>query len=202
MSDDDEWVNSEEALDLYEWLGSDEVQNSTPAPHPFEKKPVQSARASDDVRTLRIWRCTDNTPARILAALEDPNYYKKPAELMALANFLFSKDNSDHVVWQSFKPYHANLLAYQIASGIGDGSVTDVSMVRECYKTIVTIMQNSVSSGVPELKFDNVTTKTVYHQWVSKETPGEMDNFSLIFKFLRENDRSRQYYGVGKLPME
>tara|TARA_B100000795_G_scaffold171045_1_gene128901 strand:- start:1527 stop:2123 length:597 start_codon:yes stop_codon:yes gene_type:complete len=198
MSDDDKWDNSAEALDLYEWL--DEVYDSTPAPRPAEKKPVQSVKAKDDVRKLDF--CTDNFPARILSALEDPNYYKKPAELMGLANFLFSKDNSDHVVWQSFKPYHANLLAYQIASGIGDGSVTDVSMVRECYKTIVTIMQNSVSSGVPELKFDNVITKTVYHQWVSKETTGEMDNFSLIFKFLRENDRSRQYYGVGKLPME
>jgi len=201
MSDDDEWANSAEALDLYDWLGSDEVQNSTPpiAPRRSNKKPVQSAKASDEIRTLDF--CTDKTPARILAALEDPNYYKKPVELMGLVNFLFAKDNRDHVVWQSFKPYHANLLAYQIASGIGDGSITDVSMVRECYKTIVTIMQNSVSSGVPELKFGNVTTKTVYHQWVSKETPGEMDNFSLIFKFLREKDESQQYYGVGKLPM-
>jgi len=197
MSDDDDWENSEEALDLITWL-DDEV-----APHPFEKKPVQSTRASDDVRKLDF--CTDNTPARIVSALEDPNYYKKPAELMDLVNFLFSKDNSDHVVWESFKPYHANLLAYQIASGIGDGSVTDVSIVRECYKTIVTIMQNSVSNDAPLLTHDNVTTKTVYHQWVSKETPGEFGNFSLIFNFLYDyykNDRSRQYYGVGKLPME
>jgi len=200
MSDDDEWANSAEALDLYDWLSSDEVQNSTPPIARFNKKPVQSAKACDEVGTLDF--CTDNTPARILSALEDPNYFKKPVGLMGLINFLFSKDNSDHVVWQSFKPYHANLLAYQIASGIGDGSIADVAMVRECYKTIVTIMQNSVSNGVSELKFGNVTTKTVYHQWVAKETPGEMDNFSLIFKFLRENDTSRQYYGVGKLPME
>lgn len=203
MSDNDNWENSEEALDLYEWLDDvyDSTPNdSTPAPHPFEKKPVQSARASDEVRTLDF--CTDNTPARILSALEDPNYYKKPAELMGLANFLFSKDNSDHVVWQSFKPYHANLLAYQIASGIGDGSVTDVSMVRECYKMIVTIMQNSVSNNAPQVTYDNVTTKPVYSQWVSKETPGEMTNLNLIFNFLRKNDLSHQYPGAGKLPIE
>ena len=194
---DDEWTNSAEALDLYEWL--DDVYDSTPAGE-AEKKPVQSAIASDDVRTLDF--CTDNAPARILSALEDPNYYKKPAELIGLANFLFSKDNSDHVVWQSFKPYHANLLAYQIASGIVDGSVTDISMVRECYKMMVTIMQNSVSNDAPLLTHGNVTTKTVYTQWVSKETPGEINNLNLIFDFLRKNDKSHQYPGAGKLPIE
>jgi hypothetical protein len=198
MSDDDEWENSDEYGELYDWLSSDEVQKSTPLHRTADKKPVQSTKASD----LKLDFCTDKSPERILAALEDPNYYTKPVELIKLVKFLFTKDNRDHVVWQSFKPYHANLLAYQIASGIGDGSITDVSMVRECYKTIVTIMQNSVSSDVPELKFDNVTTKTVYHQWVSKETPGEMDNFALIFRFLYDNDRSQQYYGVGKLPMK
>tara|TARA_B100000795_G_scaffold227329_1_gene183645 strand:+ start:77 stop:676 length:600 start_codon:yes stop_codon:yes gene_type:complete len=197
---DDEWLSKEEVIDLINWF--DEEQNSTPpiAPRPAQKKPVQSAQANDDVRKLDF--CTDNAPARILSALEDPNYYEKPAELMGLVKFLFSKDNSKHDVWQSFKPYHANLLAYQIASGIVDGLITDIPMVRECYKIMVTIMQNSVSNSAPELKHDNVTTKTVYQQWVLKEMPGEMDNFALIFKFLHKNDKSQRYYGVGKLPME
>ena len=195
---DDPWDKSDEYGELYDWLANDFV--STPTPTPVEKTPVQSVKASDDVRKLDF--CTDKTPERLLAALEDAEYYKKPAELVGLVNFLMSKDNRDHAIWQSFKPYHANLLAYQIASGIGDGSITNVSMVRECYKTIVAVMQNSVSNAVSELKFDAVTTKTVYHQWVSKETEGEMGNVALIFGFLREHDRSCQYSGAGILPME
>jgi len=195
MSDD--WENTDEYAQLYNWLDNE----STPpvAPRPVKKKPKQSAKATEDVRKLDF--CTDDAPERILTALEDRDFFKNPTGLMGLANFLFSKDNSTHPVWQSFRPYHANLLAYQIASGIGVGSITDVTMVRECYRIIVTIMQQSIKE-VHQKKFENVTTNTVYHQWVAKETPGEMDNLSLLFRFLHEKDGDKQYYAVGKLPME
>jgi len=195
MSDDDEWENSDEYGELYDWLSSDEVQKSTPLHRPTEKKAKQSTKASD----LKLDFCTDKSPERILAALENPTYYQT-GELVNLVNFLFSKDNSDNDVWQSFKSYHANLLAYQMASGIGDGSITDVRMVAACYKICVTILQNSVANEAVELKFGQVITKTVYHQWVSKETPGEMKNLNVMFRFLREKDaRYSGVGGVGKL---
>lgn len=195
MSDD--WEHTDEYTQLHDWL-SNEVTPPV-APRPVKKKPKQSAKATEDVRKLDF--CTDDAPKQTLAALEAPDYFKKPTELMALVNFLFSKDNSTHPVWQSFRPYHANLLAYQIASGIGDGSITDVAMVRECYRIVVTIMQQSVEK-VHQQMYENVTTNTVYHQWVAKETPGEMDNLTLMFRFLHEKDGDKQYYAVGKLPME
>jgi len=205
MSDDDEWVNSGEYKELYEWMKNETIPSNetTPpiAPRPAVKQPVQSTRTSDQDRILDF--CIDYSAGRVLTSLEDNDFYKNAAGLVALANFLFTNDNRGNAVWKAFKPYHANLLAYQLAAGIRNGTITDVGMVSGCYRIIVNVFENSIPDNPDMYKhYQKVVTKGVYIQWVSKETPDEMGNLTLIFRFLMEKDTGKQYYAVGKLPKE
>ena len=182
--DEDEWEDSW-ANELLEEMHSDPPPASTA---PKIAKPPR--KASGDDRKLD-W-CTDKTPDRVLKALENKELYKDVSTFTSLMNFMFNKSNDGFNIWEHLKPYHANLLAYQVALGIQASTLQDVKMIRACYNIIVRVLEDSVRS---------VGSHSLYIQWVGRETHDEFTNITIIYNFLREHDEEmKATAGPGKLP--
>ena len=187
---DDDWEDVEWANELLEEMHSvPAVSSGTPAP-----KAVKTAKpprkASGDARRLEF--CTDSSPEKVLQALEDINLYRNVQTLRNLLTFLYKKSNDGFAVWEHLKPYHANLLAYQVAMGIQTSTLDSVEMIRASYDVIIHVMEDSVRS---------VDAGAVYTQWVGRESVDEFTNISIIFDFLRERDEQiKGTAGPGKLP--
>lgn len=202
---EDEWVDSEEGREMVDFL-----LNSN-APRQYAKRPVQSVQpVNASKRSLDFDVC--KLALKLVESLEERELYQKPAELMKAVQFLFTKVGTSPV-WQQFKTYHANLLGYQLAGSVrlsetnviyrdemvrlcsNSLSKTEdpqnyITLVRECYKVIVHVMEHSVGAEVVGK----------YTQWVAKETISEMDNLSIVTSYLRERDESCTYSAPGKLP--
>lgn len=179
---DDVWAADDEWSDLLDELETKPIEAPPKRAH-FPRS------ASGDERSLDF--CVDQTPNKVLAALEKSDLYRDVSSFTQLINFLaFRKSNDNKLIWQSFKPYHANLLAYQVAAGIKAETLTDVRMIRACYDIIVKTMESYVPEG-----------RAVYTQWVGRESVEEFTNIVIIFEFLRDRDEEiAKSAGPGKLP--
>lgn len=180
---DDGWGTDDDWAQL-----ADELE-APPAPARAPKRAHVPRTASGDARKLDF--CTDTTPDKVMTALENRDMYKDARTFTNLINFLvFRKSNDGKLIWKSLKPYHANLLAYQVAAGLQAKTLTDVRMIRACYTTIVRIMESHVPEG-----------HAVYTQWVGRESVEEFTNIAIIFEFLRKHDDEiARTAGPGKLP--
>ena len=157
---------------------------------PARKRAHVPKWATGDERKLDF--CTDDTPKKVLSALEDVDLYRKVQTFTNLMNFMFKKSNDGFQIWEHLKPYHANLLAYHAAAGIQAGTLDDVKMLRAIYETVIRVLEDSVRS---------LGGGAVYTQWVGRETREEFTNISIIFEFLRERDDViKSMAGPGKLP--
>ncbi len=184
---DSDWEDVEWANELLDEM---EAAPAAPAPAPAPARAHAPKRATGDARKLD-W-CTDDTPAKVLSALEDIDLYRKVQTFTNLMHFMFKKSNDGFHIWEHLKPYHANLLAYHAAAGIQAGTLEDVKMLRAAYETVIRVLQDSVRS---------VNSGSLYTQWVGRETREEFTNIGIIFKFLRERDDAiKSTAGPGKLP--
>ena len=174
---------------LHSIMSYDGRSSGSQPPRKYAKMPP---RESDDVRQLIF--CTDKTPERVLHALEDPKLFQKTNTLRQLVHFLKTgKTNAGWAVWQALKPYHANLLTYQLAAGIENNTLvapTDVQTVKDAYVIAIHTLERFTQSDRP-----------TYTQWVAKQTHDEFKNIDIVFRFLRQHDvHIARAGGPGKLP--